>query len=124
VVGTTTSTINSPTIQQRKVKTTVVVNNGEVVALGGMIQETTSKTSSQIPLLGSIPGIGTIFSNKDNSVQKTELLILITPRIVRDGSESRQVTEEYRRKFDEAYLPRKSTREQTPANTIRRLSGQ
>jgi general secretion pathway protein D len=124
VVGTSTSTINSPTIQQRKVKTTVVVNNGEVVALGGMIQETTSKTSSQIPLLGSIPGIGAIFSNKDNSVQKTELLILITPRIVRDGSESRQVTEEYRRKFDEAYLPRKSTREQTPANTIRRLSGQ
>jgi general secretion pathway protein D len=124
VVGTTTSTINSPTIQQRKVKTTVVVNNGEVVALGGMIQETTSKTSSQIPLLGSIPGIGAMFSNKDNSVQKTELLILITPRIVRDGSENRQVTEEYRRKFDEAYLPRKSTREQTPANTVQRLTGQ
>jgi general secretion pathway protein D len=124
VVGTTTSTINSPTIQQRKVKTTVVVNNGEVVALGGMIQETTSKTSTQIPLLGSIPGIGAMFSNKDNSVQKTELLILITPRIVRDGSENRQVTEEYRRKFDEAYLPRKSTREQTPANTVQRLTGQ
>lgn len=124
VVGTTTSTINSPTIQQRKVNTTVVVNNGEVVALGGMIQETTSKTSTQIPLLGSIPGIGALFSNKDNSVQKTELLILITPRIVRDGSESRQVTEEYRRKFDEVYMPRKSTRAQTPANTIQRLTGQ
>jgi general secretion pathway protein D len=124
VVGTTTSTINSPTIQQRKVNTTVVVNNGEVVALGGMIQETTSKTSTQIPLLGSIPGIGALFSNKDNSVQKTELLILITPRIVRDGSESRQVTEEYRRKFDEAYMPRKSTRAQTPANTLQRLTGQ
>jgi len=124
VVGTTTSTINSPTIQQRKVKTSVVVNDGEVVTLGGMIQETTSKTSSQIPLLGSIPGIGAMFSNKDNSVQKTELLILITPRIVRDGSESRQVTEEYRRKFGEVYMARKSTREQTPANTIQRLTGQ
>jgi general secretion pathway protein D len=124
VVATTTSSINSPTIQQRKVKTSVVVNDGEVVALGGMIQETTSKTSSQIPLLGSIPGIGAAFSNKDNSVQKTELLIMITPHIVRDGSENRQVTEEYRRKFNEVYLPRKSTREQTPTNTLQRLTGQ
>jgi general secretion pathway protein D len=124
VVATTSSSINSPTIQQRKVKTTVVVNDGEVVALGGMIQETASKTSSQIPLLGSIPGLGAIFSNKDNSVQKTELLVLITPRIVRDGSESRQVTEEYRRKFNETYMPRRSTREQTPANTLMRLTGQ
>jgi general secretion pathway protein D len=124
VVATTSSTINSPTIQQRRVKTTVVVNDGEVVTLGGMIQETASKTSSQIPLLGSIPGFGALFSNKDNSVQKTELIILITPRVVRDGSESRQVTEEYRRKFNDAYLPRKSTREQTPANTLQRLTGQ
>ena len=124
VVATTSSTINSPTIQQRRVKTTVVVNDGEVVTLGGMIQETASKTSSQIPILGSIPGIGALFSNKDNSVQKTELIILITPRVVRDGSESRQVTEEYRRKFNDAYLPRKSTREQTPANTLQRLTGQ
>jgi general secretion pathway protein D len=124
VVATTSSSINSPTIQQRKVKTTVVVNDGEVVALGGMIQETTSKTSSQIPLLGSLPGIGAAFSNKDNSVQKTELLILITPRVVRDGSENRQVTEEYRRKFNDVYMPRKSAREQTPANTLRRLTGQ
>jgi general secretion pathway protein D len=124
VVNTTSSTINSPTIQQRRVKTTVVVNDGEVVTLGGMIQETASKTSSQIPILGSIPGLGALFSNKDNAVQKTELIILITPRVVRDGSESRQVTEEYRRKFNDAYLPRKSTREQTPANTLQRLTGQ
>jgi general secretion pathway protein D len=65
-----------------------------------------------------------LFSNKDNSVQKTELIILITPRVVRDGSESRQVTEEYRRKFNDAYLPRKSAREQTPSNPLQRLTGQ
>jgi general secretion pathway protein D len=124
VVATTTSNIDSPTIQQRKVKTTVVVNDGEVLALGGMIQETASKTSSQIPILGSLPGIGAAFANKDNAVKKTELVVLITPRVVRDGSESRSVTEEYRRKFKQVYMPHESTREQTPAHTLLRLTGQ
>ena len=124
VVPTTTSSINSPTIQQRKVKTTVVVNNGEVLALGGMIQESTSKTSTQIPLLGSLPGIGGAFASKDNAVKKTELLVLITPRVVRDGSENRLATEEYRRKFTEAYMPHTSAREQTQAHTLQRLTGQ
>ena len=54
VVKTTTSGIDSPTIQQRRVKTTVVVNDGEVLALGGMIQEQANKTSNQLPLLGDI----------------------------------------------------------------------
>jgi general secretion pathway protein D len=124
VVPTTSSTINSPTIQQRKVKTTVVVNNGEVLALGGMIQESTSKTSTQIPILGSLPGIGGAFASKDNAVKKTELLVLITPRVIRDGSENRLATEEYRRKFTEAYMPHTSAREQTQAHTLQRLTGQ
>lgn len=124
VVPTTSSTINSPTIQQRKVKTTVVVNNGEVLALGGLIQESTSKTSSQIPFLGSLPVIGGAFASKDNAVKKTELLVLITPRVVRDGSENRLVTEEYRRKFTETYMPHTSAREQTQAHTLQRLTGQ
>jgi general secretion pathway protein D len=124
VVQTTSSSINSPTIQQRKVQTTVVVNNGEVLALGGMIQDSHSKTSSQIPILGSLPLIGGAFANKDNTVNKTELLVLITPRVVRDGAENRLVTEEYRRKFKEVYMPHESAREQTPANTLSRLTGQ
>ena len=120
VVKTTTSNIDSPTIQQRRVKTTVVVNDGAVLALGGMIQNQVSKTSSQIPILGDLPGIGGIFSNRDNSVHKTELIILITPRVVRDGAESQLITEEYRRKM-KVYLPRPVTREQTPFNTMKRL---
>lgn len=123
VVKTTTSNIDSPTIQQRRVKTTVVVNDGEVLALGGMIQDQVSKTSSQIPLLGDLPGLGAMFSNKSNSVNKTELIILITPRVVRDGAESREVTEEYRRKMN-VYMPHTSTRERTPFNTLQRMTGQ
>jgi general secretion pathway protein D len=123
VVKTTTSGIDSPTIQQRRVKTTVVVNDGEVLALGGMIQEQASKTSKQLPLLGDIPGLGAAFSNRSNDVQKTELVILITPRVVRDGTESRLVTEEYRRKMN-VYMPHTSTRARTPINTVARITAQ
>jgi general secretion pathway protein D len=123
VVKTTTSGIDSPTIQQRRVKTTVVVNDGEVLALGGMIQEQANKASKQLPILGDIPGLGAAFSNRNNDVQKTELVILITPRVVRDGTESRLVTEEYRRKMN-VYMPHTSTRARTPINTVTRITAQ
>lgn len=123
VTKTTSSSIDSPTIQQRRVKTTVVVNDGEVLALGGMIQEQKNKTSDQIPILGDIPGVGAMFSNRSDNVQKTELIILITPRVVRDGAESRLVTEEYRRKMN-TYMPHTSTRERTPVNTWNRIISQ
>jgi general secretion pathway protein D len=123
VVKTTTSNIDSPTIQQRRVKTTVVVNDGEVLALGGMIQEQASRTSDQIPVLGDIPGIGAAFSSRNNQVQKTELIILITPRVVRDGTESRLVTEEYRRKMN-VYMPHTTTRAHSPANALLRMTTQ
>jgi len=123
VVKTTTSKIDSPTIQQRRVKTTVVVNDGEVLALGGMIQDQASKTSSQIPLLGDLPGLGPIFSDRTNSVRKTELIILITPRVVRDGAEGRLVTEEYRRKMRNVYMARTPVVPvRGPANTLRRMT--
>jgi general secretion pathway protein D len=121
VVKTTTSNIDSPTIQQRRVRTTVVVNDGEVLTLGGMIQDQASKTSNQLPILGDLPGIGALFANRTNSVNKTELIILITPRIVRDGAESRLVTEEYRRKMN-VYMPHTSIRK--PINTIQRMTAQ
>ncbi|MDA9521380.1 hypothetical protein XI06_13675 [Bradyrhizobium sp. CCBAU 11434] len=120
VVKTTTSNIDSPTIQQRRVKTTVVVSDGEVLALGGMIQDSASKSSNQLPILGDIPGLGAVFANRKDSVQKTELVILITPKVVRDGTESRLVTEEYRRKMN-VYMPHASTRQRAPYNTAQRL---
>lgn len=120
VTKTTTSNIDSPTIQQRRVKTTVVVNDGEVLALGGMIQEQANKTSNQLPLLGDIPGVGALFSNRSDNVKKTELIILITPRVVRDGTESRLATEEYRRKMN-VFMPHTSTRARTPINTVQRM---
>ncbi|MBX5268667.1 type II secretion system secretin GspD [Rhizobium sp. NLR17b] len=100
VVKTTSSGIDSPTIQQRKVSTRVVVNDNESLALGGLIQQKNSVDRSQVPLLGDIPLLGNAFKNKTDSIKKTELLIFIKPRIVRDVSEARDVTDEFRRQLD------------------------
>ena len=119
VVKTTSSNIDSPTIQQRRVKTTVVVKDGEVLALGGMIQNKVERDSSEIPFLGQIPGIGAAFSSRNHAVSKTELIILITPRIVRDTLEARRVTEEYRR--DVHAYPTPEPEDRGMANTARRM---
>jgi general secretion pathway protein D len=63
-----------------------------------------------------------MFSDRNSSVKKTELIILITPRVVRDGAESRLVSEEYRRKMN-VYTPHTSTRVlRTPVNTLLRMT--
>lgn len=99
VTQTTTSNIDSPTIQQRRVKTTVVVNDGESVALGGLIQDSRSTKAKQVPVLGDIPLIGSAFRDKDSAIQKTELVIFITPRVVRNLNEAQAITEEYRQRL-------------------------
>ncbi|RYG99786.1 MAG: type II secretion system protein GspD [Alphaproteobacteria bacterium] len=100
VVRTTSSGIDSPTIQQRKVSTRVVVSDNESVALGGLIQQRNDLVRTQVPILGDIPLIGNAFKNKTDQIRKTELIIFIKPRIVRDVREARDVTEEFRRQLD------------------------
>lgn len=99
VVKTTSSGIDSPTIQQRKIQTRVLVNDGESLALGGLIQERNSIERSQIPILGDIPIIGNAFKDKTDTIKRTELIIFIRPRVVRDVKEAREVTEEFRGKI-------------------------
>jgi general secretion pathway protein D len=93
---TTTSGIDAPTIQQRRVDSTITVQDGETIALGGLIKEDKSKTRNGIPLLSDIPWVGNLFASTDNSVTRTELLILLSPRVIRDSQEARSMTEELR----------------------------
>jgi general secretion pathway protein D len=99
VAATTTSGIDSPTIRQRRIKTSVVVKDGEALALGGMIQDSKTVARTQIPILGDIPLVGNAFKHKDNQVNKTELIIVLTPHLMRDFNEARRVTEEYRQEL-------------------------
>ena len=97
VASTTTSNIDSPTIRQRRIRTSVLVNDSELLALGGMIQESKSLSRSQIPIVGDLLFFGNAFKNKDNEIGKTELIILITPHVIRNFDEAAQVRDEFRR---------------------------
>jgi general secretion pathway protein D len=98
-IPTETSGIDSPTIQQRSIRTTVSVQSGETVALGGLIRERSTETVSGIPVLMEIPLLGNLFKTTGQGAQRTELLVLITPRVVRGAAQARAVTDELRQRL-------------------------
>ena len=101
VSQTTSSNIDSPTIQQRKIKTTVVLNDNEALALGGLIQNKRTKAKDQVPILGDLTLIGNAFKSKDDTINKTELVIMIVPRVIRSLGEAAAISAEFREKLDE-----------------------
>jgi general secretion pathway protein D len=107
VARTTTSTLDAPTIQQRRVRTTVAVGDGESLVLAGFIQDRADVGRDEVPLLGEIPLVGNVFKNKANSIRRTELLIAITPRIVNDAQQMRGITEEFRDKLNFSLRPQR-----------------
>jgi general secretion pathway protein D len=96
VARTTSSTINSPTISQRRIASSVVVQDGETVALGGLIRDNQTDQRSGIPVLSSLPLIGPLFRDTQRATTRTELLVLLAPRIVRDPRRARELTDELR----------------------------
>ena len=107
VVATTTSKIDSPTIQQRRVRTTVSVPDGGNILIAGLMQDRSNVNRDQIPILGDLPVIGNAFKTKTDGVQRTELLIAITPRIIKDTSQIHAATEEYRAKLNLLIRPQR-----------------
>lgn len=99
VVETTSSGIDSPTFQERKVETSVAVQDGETLVLGGLIRDRDTVTSSGVPFISRVPVFGNLFKSQDNNFARTELLILITPRVVQDLTEARAVTDELRQRL-------------------------
>ena len=73
-----------PTIDTKKVSTQVLVDNGDTIVLGGIFEQTTRTTVNKVPFLGDIPFLGTLFRNTAKTDDKTELLIFVTPKIVKD----------------------------------------
>jgi len=74
-----------PVIDTNRVETTVVVADGETVVLGGIFQDNTTKQVLKTPFLGDLPWIGRLFRKDINSNSKQELLIFITPRLIKDA---------------------------------------
>ncbi len=90
----------NPSISQRQLSTQVAVQSGQTVLLGGLIQQDEGKTDTGIPGLNRLPLVGRLFGTTSSNRDRTELIVLITPRIIRNSEEAKQVTDEYQEKFE------------------------
>ena len=99
-----------PVISKRNATTSVVVKDGYTVGIGGLVQETNAKTRSQTPLLGRIPILGYLFQGFAKTTRRTNLVILVTPRII----ENSQFPEPLLTREDQAALPANTIRQDDP----------
>jgi general secretion pathway protein D len=83
---------NAPVINTRSADTVVVTPDGQTVVIGGLMQKQQTESQGKIPFLGDIPGLGALFRNKNNSGSVTELLIFLTPHIVKRPSQLAGIT--------------------------------
>ena len=81
-------------INKREIKTTVMADNGEVVVLGGLIDENIQESVQSVPLLGDLPIIGHLFKSTANTVRKTNLMVFLRATIIRDGALMSELTKE------------------------------
>jgi general secretion pathway protein D len=95
----TQSELATPTISQRLVSSTVAVQSGQTIALGGLITDNRNRSRSGVPILSEIPIIGVLFSTRNNTNDRTELLVLLTPRVIDSAERAQAVTDELRRRL-------------------------
>jgi general secretion pathway protein D len=94
-----TATQSNPRISTRSVSTQIAVQSGQTVLLGGLIKQDNAETTSSVPGLSKIPGLKWLFGNTSKSRDRTELIVLITPRVVTSANQARQVTDDYRQQM-------------------------
>ncbi|MCU7920124.1 MAG: type II secretion system secretin GspD [Candidatus Thiodiazotropha sp. (ex Epidulcina cf. delphinae)] len=94
------SSVNSPTISTRKISSTVAVQNGEALILGGLITDRDNDGSSGLPFLSELPFIGWLFGQESKFSKRTELVVVLVPSVVSNSSENRQVVDSFRRKLE------------------------
>lgn len=99
VVPTTSSNIDSPTIQQRKISTSIAVRDGETIALGGLIRDSRTKSRGGIPFLRRLPLLGSLFGSTGNNNRRTELIVLVTPHVIRSSQDVAATMDELRSEF-------------------------
>ena len=102
-IETTTSGLDSPTIQQRKIQSSIAVQSGETIVLGGLIQDRRNHRRDGVPFFSKIPFIGPLFGSTEKQLDRTELVVLITPRVVRHKQDAREITLEFKRKLTGIY---------------------
>ena len=98
-VPTESSGIDSPTIQKRSAKSTITVKSEETIILAGLIREEKTNANQGLPFLAKIPLVGGLFGSQNWIDNRTELIILITPRVLTNAPDAAAITEEYRKRI-------------------------
>jgi general secretion pathway protein D len=97
--GGSTTERENPTFSQRAITSKVSVYSTQTVVLGGLISGQDSRLRDSVPIVNKIPVIGDLFGKTDNSAKRNELIVFITPQIVRDGEDASRASEELRAKM-------------------------
>ncbi|MBI5784923.1 MAG: type II secretion system secretin GspD [Rhodocyclales bacterium] len=92
VVATSVTSTNGPTTNKRSIETTAVVDDGEIIVLGGLVQDSYSTGAEKVPLLGDIPVLGQLFRYDTRQRTKTNLFVFLRPMILRDGASYKAMT--------------------------------
>jgi len=96
-----TSDISSPEILKRNIKTTMVVNEGEIAFIGGMFQKKLSTTYSGIPVVSKIPILGNLFKNSTKQIRKTELVVFIISKTIRKNNDMKEVVDGIKKMYSD-----------------------
>jgi general secretion pathway protein D len=99
VVGAPTGPSGNVSIDQRTVQSSIAVLSGETIVMGGLIEERSTTGDTGIPLLSRLPIIGALFGNRTSDTTRTELIIMITPSVINNPQEAREVSRELRQRL-------------------------
>jgi general secretion pathway protein D len=116
-----TEGVESPVIFTRSTETNLVVRDGQSIILGGLIQENNESTREGVPLLSDIPLLGYLFGYTKTTKKRTELIVIITPHVIKNISEADTITEDFQRKLKNLQKllkeNKKNENQQNPADT-------
>lgn len=93
IAGPVSSNFSDLILNKREIQTTVTVDDGQIIALGGLLDDNERRTLEKIPLLGDIPGLGQLFRSRSRARSKTNLMVFIRPTILRSEAEARALAE-------------------------------
>ena len=99
VALTTTSSIDSPTINQRSVQLTIAVHDNESIVLGGLVEQQQTRSRSGLPWLAQLPLIGFLFGTQNDTDSRRELLVILTPTVARDQQQANDITDNLQKRM-------------------------
>jgi general secretion pathway protein D len=124
--GASSGTLGAVSITKRNAQTTVVVQDQQTVVIGGLMRDAVTRSDKKIPILGDIPVLGFLFRSSEKSNRKTNLLLVLTPYVIRDQNDLRQVFERKmreRQEFLDRYFVFSDQKDYEPPHDYSRANG-